>query len=274
MYKLIIQGFPRTGSTKMWSMCKDLTGYRMYYEPSNRSTALGQANHKGNIHKIPLSNEYQDVPRDIRNKCTNGPLFSKYLSNEKKEYYSELGNFVQPCGLKEFGFTFNLYDVRNQLCPSGKLVITMRSPEAIWASVNLYKELPTGSLKNFMMKHMWEYIKTEKYAFIKKAEALSDVHKFIAIWYYFHFKCITSLDYWGEDSIIIKFEDLCDNPKEEIKRLAMFLGVEEKEIWTSIKPKTKDKWKEYYNSKWFYDRVEELGLTNKIRRFGYGKKDI
>jgi len=271
MYKLIIQGFPRTGTTKMWSMCKKLTGHRMYYEPGNAGTALGSKNDIGNIHKIPLSNEYQDIPTEVREQCTTGDLWGKYLSKAKQNYYIELSKYHQPCGMKEFGFMLNLVDVRNTLSPNGKLILTIRSPEAIWASVNFYKDTKKGSLDNFMMHYMWEYIEGKKYSYIKKAKAGNAVHKFIAVWYYFNLRSLTGARYWGEDALIVRFEDLCNHPKEQLQEIAEFLDVDAGDLWTGIKPKIKDKWKEHYNSTWFYKRVSELGLTNSIGRLGYGK---
>ena len=71
---------------------------------------------------------------------------------------------------------------------------------------------------------------------------------------------VLQIDDLDKEFFILDYEQLCKKPELTIKRLAIFLGVDNKEdLWKSIYD-NRLRWKDCFDKKWFNERRRELGI--------------
>lgn len=216
-FKLLITGLPRSGTTIMWRICKELVEYPIFYEPFNLA-CLENTQRYNPLHKTKLWEEYGE----LNLKKLKGYFhhqYTPYIDLAEIIYFSE---FAKEIG-KDFGIKENRFVCKNTNFNPERQIFCKRDRRAIWASINRYKKGIGGRLNNFLYNHIWNQIKGLDVWYIKKAKEMEDIHRFLAIYVYYSNR-------EPDNAFDISYEALCGNTTYQIAKIAEYLGKKPKSI--------------------------------------------
>jgi hypothetical protein len=249
MFDLVITGFPRSGTTNIWRLCKEITGIPIYYEPFNEELLSCNTEKPNKLHHLKIFQDFTGRQKELIKRFVKFDFKKSQLSIKEKEYL-EFVCREEPCGIKEnrfIGFLPSVY----RMNPRARMIYCVRDPRGVWASMNFYsKGLTDGSIRNFYGATYWSVYKP-----ILK-DVKKEFHKFCELYEHIKFVDMIELKLWNHPRskgyYIADYDKMCSNPKQFIYELSVYLGEnlsEERveELASTIDTSLSSKWKMCYS---------------------------
>jgi len=145
---------------------------------------------------------------------------SQYLGDEKTGKYAAIQDLDIPWSWKDPRNIFTI-DVWKKIFPTSRLIHIFRNPVDVANSLRLRENRRFAAVQQYITTSGFSRILTQGEKFRASVRCL-DIHQGVELWKAYEEKAIATMTTWKGPTLLVKYEDLLQNPLATGRRIADF----------------------------------------------------